>query len=223
MIPLLQTKTADKDIREFLQVWPGPLPIFGWGLETRLPHTQALQAHFLFSHAERQEIHVAICRFVLFLTTMFSLVLTMYYQSVMWYVWSVTLEVILPSALTNFQMHLGSTTHLHHVGYHSTWQLPPIMAAYQLLFSRSNPCRIHQKRARRTVGLEWKEIVFDFTMGNLLVTAKGVKWKLKCLVCVAYLPALVVWKEISTSPQIKIWARWNRMQWCRNIFLVWYL
>ena len=57
MIPLLQMKTADTAHTEFLQVTPGPFPVFflGWGLGTRLAKSQAFATVFtqLMSQAPR--------------------------------------------------------------------------------------------------------------------------------------------------------------------------
>ena len=43
-------------------------------------------------------------------------------------------------------------------------------------------------------------IVFDFTAGKVrsLIPTEGAKWKFKCLVGVAFLPVLTLWKAIST-------------------------
>ena len=48
-------------------------------------------------------------------------------------------------------------------------------------------------------------IVFDFTVRGKCsyLTAKGVKWKLKCPVGMAYLPVPALWKEILTIPMDK--------------------
>ena len=106
---------------------------------------------------------------------------------------SVTLEVVLPSASRDFQSaHSEVTCHLS--------QNKPHNGCLAARFPEVTHEDFFRSELEYTVGFDREEIQLSLISRgkSSYLTAKGAKWKFKCLVGVAYLPVSVLWKEIST-------------------------